>query len=100
HQPLQYARTDTVGAHRLPVTPDKPERLISSGSEELALFLGRPIVFEQPNRSVDPPSWLGHIPFAFWIVEALRPAVLVELGTHSGNSYAAFAQAVLSLKLP
>ena len=56
--------------------------------------------FEEPDRVVDPPSWLEHIPFAFWIVDALRPAVLVELGTQSGNSYASFAQAVQTLGLP
>jgi len=48
---------------------------------------------------VHPPSWLEHIPFAFWIVEAVRPGVLAELGTQSGNSYSAFAQAVQMLGL-
>jgi hypothetical protein len=62
--------------------------------------LYRPIVFTEPDRSVDPPSWLEHIPFAFWIVEAVQPDIFVELGTHSGNSYSAFAQAVQALRLP
>lgn len=44
-------------------------------------------------------AWLGHIPFSFWIVEKLRPATIVELGTHSGASYFAFCQAVEQLKL-
>lgn len=56
-------------------------------------------MFSQPIRLVPPPSWLSHVPFAFWLTEAVRPAVFVELGTHSGNSYAAFAQAVQSLGL-
>ena len=60
----------------------------------------RPVVFLEPERLVHPPSWLEHIPFAFWIVDALQPDRLVELGTLSGNSYAAFAQAIVALRLP
>src|SRR5919106_5187656 len=63
-------------------------------------FLHRPIVFREPERTVHPPSWLDYTPFAFWIVDALRPATFVELGCHSGNSYASFAQAVEALELP
>ncbi len=59
----------------------------------------RPISFETPHRLTDVISWHGHIPFAFWIVDALRPRVLVELGTHKGDSYCAFAQAVDRLRL-
>src|SRR5262245_15621737 len=63
-------------------------------------FLYRPIVFLEPERLVHPPSWLEHTPFAFWIVDALRPSTFVELGCQSGNSYASFAQAVQHLGLP
>lgn len=59
-----------------------------------------PIFLSHPNRVVWPPSWVGHIPFAFWIIEALRPKVLVELGTHTGNSFSAFCQAIVEVKLP
>ncbi len=59
----------------------------------------RPISFETPHRLTDVISWHGHIPFAFWLVEALRPRVLVELGTHKGDSYCAFMQAVDRLRL-
>jgi len=56
--------------------------------------------FWPPEHVCQPYSWVGHIPFAFWIVEASRPDVLVELGTHTGNSYFSFCQAVKRLSLP
>src|SRR5262245_6769579 len=54
----------------------------------------------QPDRLVFPAPWIGHIPFAFWLTEAAQPKIFVELGTHSGNSYCAFLQAVRTLNLP
>ena len=40
------------------------------------------------------PWWIGHIPFAFELIARQRPATVVELGTYSGSSFAAFCQAV------
>jgi glycosyltransferase involved in cell wall biosynthesis len=58
-----------------------------------------PILFRMPKRLAEPSEWVGHIPFAFLLVDLLRPTTLVELGTQSGNSYCAFCQAVFELSL-
>jgi hypothetical protein len=44
--------------------------------------------------------WVEHVPFAFWLVDVLRPRTIVELGTYNGVSYSAMCQAVKSLQLP
>lgn len=39
-------------------------------------------------------DWSGHIPLACDVVASLRPSTFVELGTHWGESYFAFCQAI------
>ena len=56
------------------------------------------IYFSHPLR-VEPSSWLEHVPFGMFLIEALQPRVVVELGTYHGVSFCAFCQAVKELRL-
>lgn len=51
-------------------------------------------------RHVPPSAWIGHIPFASWLMSVLRPAIVVELGTHHGTSFLAFCQIVEQKAIP
>jgi glycosyltransferase involved in cell wall biosynthesis len=48
-----------------------------------------------PNSMQSPNAWIGHLPFAAWVIQEVSPKIFVELGTHSGNSYFAFCQSVV-----
>ncbi len=58
-----------------------------------------PLALSRPGAISDVSRWLGHIPFAFALVQMMRPRSIVELGTHKGDSYLAFCQAVAALNL-
>ncbi len=51
-------------------------------------------LFWRAERLGSASAWWQHVPFAHWVVCATAPRILVELGTHTGVSYAAFCQAV------
>src|SRR5207247_9302264 len=59
-----------------------------------------PILFSTPRRLTTSSFWVEHIPFGMYLVDLLRPNQVVELGTHYGDSYCAFCQAVQTLNLP
>ena len=61
--------------------------------------LDYPLIFSYPERLTLPSPWVEHIPFAFYIVSAIKPKKIIELGTYKGNSYCAFCQAVKELSL-
>jgi hypothetical protein len=61
--------------------------------------LDYPIVFTKPKRLTVESAWNSHLPFAFYLIDALRPKTIVELGTHAGGSYNGFCQAVSMLGL-
>ena len=48
-----------------------------------------------PNLLQSPSAWLGHLPFAAWVIQEVSPKIFVELGTHYGHSYFAFCQSVV-----
>ena len=48
-----------------------------------------------PKSLQFPNAWVGHLPFAAWVIMETSPKIFVELGTHSGNSYFSFCQAVV-----
>lgn len=47
-----------------------------------------------PERLTDIQSWHGLIPFAYYLTKNHQPKIFVELGTHKGDSYCSFCQAV------
>ncbi len=51
-------------------------------------------IFWIPSRIGAMSAWWGHVPFAHWFVSAIRPTMVVELGTHNGVSYGAFCEAM------
>jgi len=51
-------------------------------------------LFWRSDRMDVESAWYGHVPFAHWIVRALEPRCIVELGSHNGVSYAALCEAV------
>jgi hypothetical protein len=61
--------------------------------------LDHPICLTHPNRITPFSAWHEHIPFAMFLVDLLRPKMIVELGTLYGDSYCAFCQAVRELHL-
>jgi O-antigen biosynthesis protein len=55
--------------------------------------LDYPTGLMRPVRS-SPSAWAEHVPFAFSVVEMLRPRTVVELGVYAGVSYCALCQAI------
>jgi len=74
------------------ITSDVPRMDIAIQTLAKRSIFWRPVYLAQS-------AWLEHIPFAFWMIEAHRPRLFVELGVHYGVSYFAFCQAVDRLGL-
>lgn len=52
------------------------------------------VMLRTAARLVRPFAWVGHLPFAHVLIRLMQPRVVVELGTHTGNSFCGFCQAV------
>ncbi len=91
--------SQSISRHGRVAAPNDFAAELRDRQPSLADRLFRPVLFMQPER-IEPSAWLGHVPFAFWIMEAAQPSCLVELGTHQGVSYSAFLQAAVRLYLP
>lgn len=59
----------------------------------MSLYLPRSLDFLLERMPFS--TWVDHIAFGYDLVAALRPKVVVELGTQSGVSYFTFCQSVL-----
>ena len=66
-------------------------------SEKIFNPLDHSVCLEFPQW-LEETAWAGHIPFAMFLIDALRPRVFVELGAFRGSSFCAFCQAVKSVK--
>ncbi len=62
-------------------------------NELLAVASFSPYPFKAPS------AWLGHLPFASFLMRIFKPTTFVELGSHRGHSYFSFCQAVLEAGL-
>ncbi|MGB7800485.1 class I SAM-dependent methyltransferase [Buttiauxella sp.] len=84
------------GSHLLAIPNHKSEAEQQPKTE--LDFVFKRSLFWRPTY-IAQSAWLEHIPFAFWLLETLRPRKVVELGTHYGSSYFSFCQAVTKLDL-
>jgi hypothetical protein len=58
----------------------------------LAAMLATRLPSELPTLIDARSAWMTHLPFGAWLVAALRPRLVVELGVHIGVSFCTFAE--------
>jgi hypothetical protein len=72
---------------------------VPTAARQLWNPLRHPICLSPAHRAGPLSAWKEHIPFGMTLVDLVRPRVIVELGTYSGESYCALCQAVRELRL-
>lgn len=92
------ARSKTVSGEPRSATALAEGQSALPGTDATALVYNSNTLFMRADYLAQ-SAWVEHIPFAFWLIGAHRPARVVELGTHHGTSYFAFCQAVAALGL-
>ena len=65
-------------------TQSQPLSSVPEADRMVRLF-GLRTIFSRPVYLPE-SDWLEHIPFAFWLVEALAPRLLVDIGAPCGAS--------------
>jgi len=93
---------DTVGVFRkleeensscvIESNPEDAHRL--SGPDGCEHVMCKAIASCLDSRNDHTSAWQGHYLFAHWLVNAVKPSLIVELGTHYGGSYFGFCEAV------
>lgn len=56
-------------------------------------------LIKNSKRIVWPEGWVDNIPLVKHLIEVKKPSIIVELGSHTGNSFCAFLEAVSFLNL-
>ena len=87
---------DSVPSVRIPHVSKEHKDLREN--DPIALGLVNSLSLLQCDRIVE-SAWLQHVPFGFWLISALNPNRIVELGVHRGASLTAFCQASHHLEL-
>ena len=85
--------------HLRQVVIQENKKPLNQSSQPTSLIGDLSVITMNPLRWTEVDSWHGHIPFAALLVHLAEPKVFVELGTHKGDSYFGFCQAVHELGL-
>lgn len=94
HRPAHAWRDDVIVPEpRLIPRPGERLDLTRTEGSDMSIYIPPSLRYFRPRRLVF-STWMDHIQFGYDLVEAVRPELLVELGTQSGLSYFTFCQSV------